>query len=94
MTTKVTYEPNVIQEFSGRLYAKAKNIILSYTILGIIILGFAGIATQQPIFGAIGAVIGGLIGYSMGKEKAFQYKLQAQTALCQVKIEENSRANT
>ena len=91
MGSKVTYDPEVIQEFSDRLYAKAKSIIRSYVVLGIIILGFAGLATQQPIFGAVGAIIGGLIGYSLGKEKAFQYKLQAQTALCQVQIEANSR---
>ncbi len=28
----------------------------------------------------------------MGKEKAFDYKLQAQTALCQVQIEVNSKS--
>jgi hypothetical protein len=86
-----TYDPNVIQEFADRLYTKAKSIIRSYTILGVILLGFGGLTTQQPVLGLVGAVIGGAIGYIMGKEKAFSYKLQAQTALCQVQIEINSK---
>lgn len=88
------YDPSVIQEFADRLYSKAGSIIRSYTILGIILLGFAGLATGNPILGAVGAVIGGIIGYSMGKEKAFAHKLQAQTALCQVQTEVNSRRGT
>ncbi len=87
------YDPSVIQEFADRLYSKANGIIRSYTLLGIIILGFAGLATGEPILGAVGAVIGAVIGCSMGKEKAFSHKLQAQTALCQVQTEVNSRNN-
>lgn len=87
----VTYDPVVIQEFAERLYSKANNIIRSYTISGVLLLGFAGLLTQEPIVGLIGAVLGGFVGYSMGKEKAFAYKLQAQTALCQVQIEINSQ---
>lgn len=90
---QVEYNPKLIQEFSGRLYVKANSIIRSYTILGLFILGVAGLATQEPIFGLIGAVLGGFIGYTLGKEKAFNFKLQAQTALCQVQIETNSRKN-
>ena len=86
------YDPAVIQEFANRLYAKAGGIIRSYTILGVMLLGFAGLATGEPILGAVGAVIGGVVGYSMGKEKAFAHKLQAQTALCQVQIEKNSQS--
>ncbi|AOE50533.1 hypothetical protein [Kangiella sediminilitoris] len=86
------YDPTVIQEFADRLYVKANSIIRSYSILGVILLGFAGLATREPILGAVGAVIGGVIGYAMGKEKAFAHKLQAQTALCQVQIEKNSKS--
>lgn len=46
---------------------------------------------EADLFAALGAVVAGLIGYAIGTEKAFQLKLQAQTALCQVKIEENTR---
>lgn len=86
------YDPSVIQEFADRLYQKANGIIRNYTILGVILLGFAGLASSEPIFGVIGSVVGGVIGYAIGKEKAFSYKLQAQTALCQVQVEINSRS--
>ena len=89
MTTK--YDPAVIEEFATRLYKKANSIIATYTVLGILLLGFGGFLTQQLIFALIGAVIGGVIGYSMGRERAFAYKLQAQTALCQKQIESNLR---
>ena len=39
----------------------------------------------------IGVVLGGAIGYVWETQRAFILKLQAQTALCQVKIEENTR---
>jgi hypothetical protein len=34
-----------------------------------------------------------LLGHSLGEEKAFNYRLQAQIALTQVQIEKNTRAN-
>lgn len=85
------YDPAVIQEFADRLYAKAKGLVRNYTILGVILLGLGGGITQEPIAVLLGALLGGVIGYMWGKEKAFAYKLQAQTALCQVKIEANTK---
>jgi len=41
--------------------------------------------------GLLGAILFGLLGFWLGRERAFQLKLQAQTALCQAKIEENTR---
>jgi hypothetical protein len=43
------------------------------------------------IGGLLGAAIFGLAGYLGGLERAFRLKLQAQTVLCQIKIEENTR---
>jgi hypothetical protein len=39
----------------------------------------------------IGVLIVGLVGFWIGWNKAFILKLQAQTALCQAKIEENTK---
>ena len=39
----------------------------------------------------IGALLFGLIGFMAGRERAFTLRVQAQKALCQVKIEENTR---
>jgi len=38
-----------------------------------------------------GAIILGFLGFLGGQQRAFMLKLQAQTALCQLKIEENTR---
>ena len=40
-----------------------------------------------------GILVAGLIGFWTGWNKASILKLQAQTALCQMKIEENTRSN-
>ena len=86
------YDQKVIEEFAGRLYSRARSIIVTHTFLGVII-GFGGGAfLGRLVFAVIGAVILGIIGHSMGVEKAFKLKLQAQTALCQVQIEKNTRA--
>lgn len=41
--------------------------------------------------GFLGVVILGLGGFLAGRERAFRLKLQAQIALCQLKIEESTR---
>jgi len=90
-----TYDPQIIQKFVDRLYKEATTTVVTSPILGILIGGGAGLAlggrSPNLIWALIGAVIVGLIGYWVGQERAFQLKLQAQTALCQIKIEENTR---
>lgn len=96
----VAYDAAVIQEFAERLYSQAASIIFTSTFLGGVIgallgLGGAAAAHDQGAIGMaalIGAVIGGLIGYSRGRERAFKLKLEAQVALCQVQIEKNTHA--
>jgi uncharacterized protein YcfJ len=95
----VEYDSGVVTEFADRLYAQAKNIIVSYTILGALVFGAVGglgaAATGRAYEALVGAItlgfIGGAIGYARGRERAYTLKLQAQTALCQVRIEENTR---
>lgn len=43
-----------------------------------------------PLMG-VGLVLFGLLGWALGRERAFVLKLQAQTALCQTQIELNTR---
>lgn len=67
--------------------ASPSNVLLSSFGLG---------QTVQPItpttnWTLIGILVVGLIGFWSGWNKAFILKLQAQTALCQAKIEENTR---
>lgn len=97
------YEPAFIREHADRLYSQAKSTTAIWTIAGIIVGimagGMLGIllfvmmqkvaapATITPLF----AVLAGLIGYKLGKDIALDLKLKAQTALCQLRTEENTR---
>jgi hypothetical protein len=97
----MNYDSKIIQQFADRLYAKARSVVVNYTILGTIIGLFAGITIAQiPSYSsAMGAVVAiavsffGMCGFIIGRERAFKFKLEAQVALCQVQFEENTRKN-
>ena len=99
----ISYDPEIIHEFAKRLYKQAASILIVYTVLGAVMGAAIGAiivnATSlhrdmNPMIGVlIGAAFFGLFGFSIGRERAFKLKLQAQTALCQVKIEENTRTS-
>jgi hypothetical protein len=87
----IQYDPQMIHEHAERLHAQAKTIIPIQFFIGI----FSGII----IFGGITALLGigydfllvAILGHGAGRSKAFELKLQAHMALCQLKIEENTR---
>lgn len=98
------YHPDVIQQFADRLYRHAATIVVLYTTVSFVggsILG-GGIAFGFTRRGdladgslvlmalAIGTIFG-LMGFFRGRERGFLLRLQAQQALCQMKIEENTR---
>ena len=94
----ITYDRNIINKFANQLYRKATLTVVFWTMSGI----FAGLVAAQLalhyarelltyqghwislLFFAIG-------GFIIGQRRAFQYRLQAQLALCQSRIEENTR---
>ena len=99
------YDEAILQSYADALYSRAAWIIAKYTIftggLGVLI-GYAPnllwyfrptamaspeSAGSMSLFGIIGVVVG----YSIGESKAFEYKLRAQTVLCQRQIELNTR---
>ena len=85
------YDSNVIVEFASKLYSKASSVVITYTIFGVVLGAIGGFSALQNSTSAIvGAIVIGLVGLKMGIDKAFQLKLQAQMALCQVKIESNT----
>ena len=97
------YDPIVIKGFAAALYRRANSIIFFCTLTGLFIGGIVGAILSRPSFSfqlggllpgwwiIIGIILGGMAGLSIGRSKAFLLKLQAQTALCQVEIEKNTR---
>jgi hypothetical protein len=95
-----SYDPAVIQQNAERLLRQAASISISYAIRGLLlggaVVGFAFLFVGKGHVGLpeifIGAAIGLGVGFSIGREKGFQLRLQAQTALCYLQIEANTRS--
>lgn len=100
------YDQSVITLYADRLYTKATWIVVGYTLIGFALgvpLGIVAGATasstfqlgEAPLLAVFGALAFGAlvtaIGNIVGETRAFSLKLQAQTALCQVRIELNTR---
>ena len=92
------YDPTILQKFADKMYLRAYSLIAVYTVFGLILGCLVGALipsfsrgsdawTIGPILGVIGAVLG----FIMGVEKAFWLKMEAQKALCQLQIELNTR---
>lgn len=98
MATK--YDPTVIQTFADRLYAEAEGIVTRYAVAGFLFGAAAGASVGGAAVGGttaalalgvcLGALGAALAAYS-AYAKVFELRLRAQTALCQVQIELNSR---
>lgn len=91
-----TYDSAIIKEFASRLYSQANSIIVTYTVVGAILgvaagLGAGATMGDANIVAFSGAIVLGGIGFAIGRGAAFKLKLAAQSALCQVAIEENTR---
>lgn len=95
------YNPEIIEKYAAHLYNRASSIIWKWGCIGMAIGGTAGyfvakaIGFPHPPLGlailAAGVFIGLFVGRSIGTDRAFHLYLQAQTALCQVEIERNTR---
>ncbi len=85
------YDARIIYKFADALYRQARSIIFTYTFIGLLLGGVGGFVMAGEIVAIVGALIVGFLGYAIGQQRAFQLKLQAQIALCQVRIEENTR---
>ena len=89
-----SYDPAVIERFASDLYRRADNIVILSTV-SIAAVGAALGALANGRNGAfLGAAIGAVVGLYFGQQRAFSLRLQAQTALCQVQIERNTRPAT
>jgi hypothetical protein len=97
------YDPKVIEQFADKLYRKASSFVAGSVVIGVS-LGAAFGAVPLTSLGAawpipsylgfatllLGGLLGGLIGYVVGDTRSFGYRLQAQSALCQLQSERNT----
>lgn len=97
------YDPKVIEQFAEKLYRKASAFVAGSIVIGAS-LGAAFGAVPLTSLGAawpipsylgfatllLGGLLGGLIGYVIGDTRSFGYRLQAQSALCQLQSERNT----
>jgi len=97
------YDPKVIEQFAEKLYRKASAFVAGSVVIGAS-LGAAFGAVPLTSLGAawpipshlgfatllLGGLLGGLIGYVIGDTRSFGYRLQAQSALCQLQSERNT----
>lgn len=94
MTDQIKYDAEIIREFAWKMYRKAGDMVIAGTLLGAL-----GGAVLGMVMGSVDAafmlgLVGLFVGMAFAKHAAFKLKLQAQLALCQVQIEENTRATT
>jgi hypothetical protein len=99
-----SYDSKLLQENADELYTRASALLASYAAVGAVV-GWAGVFLLEPLIRTqlrlpesysliplqflaafLAAVIGGVWGYGKG----LALKLQAQMALCQMKIEQNT----
>ncbi len=94
------YDAKIIQDHADQLYAQADKapLLTAYSgaLIGLVIgLGWAmglGVGTVGGVVsGLILAVLAGGIGFSVGRSLAIRMRVDAQTALCQVAIEQAIR---
>jgi positive regulator of sigma E activity len=93
----VKYDRAVITAFAEKLYAQARTIVVLCGLMGLIlggIVGFAVAGRSEPNWVMIGSLslLSTGLGIAIGNARAFALRLQAQTALCQAQIEENTAA--
>lgn len=90
------YNPALLRRFAEKLAAQARSAIAIGVVAGAITGGLFGFAASLIFMLSHsllipGAVVGAILGIFAGRRRAQVLKLQAQMALCQIQIEENSR---
>jgi hypothetical protein len=101
-TSLPSYDPRVIEQFAENLYRKASAFVLGSVVVGAALgaafgaIPLTSLGESWPIpsiFGfatlLAGGVFGAVIGYVIGDTRSFGYRLQAQSALCQLQVERN-----
>jgi hypothetical protein len=95
------YDPKIIERFADQLLRKADTVRVGFAAGGGIFGVFVGAVPMTPLktvwgvppgFGVatiiVGALLGIMIGYVVGEGRAFRYRVQAQSAIFQLQIEQ------
>jgi uncharacterized membrane protein (UPF0136 family) len=103
---RIEYDSLIIEEFAASLYRKAAAASRGSIVVGVVIgavfgaIPLTSLGESWPIphglelaTVVLGVLLGGYLGHIIGTARAFGYKLQAQSALCQVEIQRNSAAS-
>ncbi len=92
------YDPGLIKDYADVLYSQAAFVAFAHAVAGLVLGGvlgfFASRTAEDPQTGwavLLAAGVAGALGYWYGAAKGLRLKLEAQAALCQVHIEENTR---
>ena len=101
VTTAAGYDPKIIERFADQLLRKADTVRVGCAVGGGIFGVFVGAVPMTPLksvwgipagFGVatiiVGALLGVLVGYVIGEGRAFRYRVQAQSAIFQLQIEQ------
>jgi len=94
----IEYDPKVIYRYAEKLSRQVRSTMMCNFLIGIFagILIFGGISAflnigYDSLIMAIGALVGAAFGLSAGQNRAAELSIQTQMALCQARIEENTR---
>jgi hypothetical protein len=87
----INYDGELLHQYAERLHRTAAGTVLMYVAGGLMTGTSIGLVSRDLRTTAIAALLVGVIGYIVGRARAFQLKLEAQLALCQVQIEKNTR---
>ncbi len=92
----VVYDEQIIAEYANFMYRRAFWVVVITTVIWAVIGGAIGGIFGQMMrgfdsLGFVTMIVGGLLGFWNGQQKAFWLKLAAQVALCQAQIERNTR---
>lgn len=87
-----SYDPSVIREYAEHLYQRAALITRAFASMGFLVgLTFNSFIDFGTIVDLLVLILITGFGYFIGSNRGAELKLQAQIALCQVQIEENTR---
>lgn len=95
------YDPKIIERFADQLLRKADTVRVGFAagggIFGVVV-GSVPLTPLKSVWGVpagfgvatiiVGALLGILIGYVVGEGRAFRYRVQAQSAIFQLQIEQ------